>query len=74
MKALLILDKMPDDCKECPLNSHTEYDFDVCWITQGKGDCPLRPIPTDAYNALIKGLDAWERMTSVEISYVRRTE
>ena len=44
MKSILVIDK-PKDCEDCPLNSHTEYDFDVCWITQGKGDCPLKPLP-----------------------------
>ena len=44
MKAILVID-MPNGCDECPLNSHTEYDFDVCWVTQGKGGCPLRPLP-----------------------------
>lgn len=34
--------------------------------------CPLRPIPTDACKILIEGLDAWEGMRSVEVSYVRR--
>lgn len=43
-KAVLVID-MPNGCDECPLNSHTEYDFDVCWVTQGKGGCPLRPLP-----------------------------
>lgn len=56
MKALLVID-MPNSCEKCPLNSHTEYDFDVCWVTQGKGGCPLRPLPeecddaTEIYNA-----------------------
>jgi len=44
MKSLLVIDT-PKDCGECRLNSHTEYDFDVCWVTQGKGGCPLRPLP-----------------------------
>lgn len=44
MKAVIVID-MPSSCSECPLNSHTEYDFDVCWVTQGKGGCPLRPLP-----------------------------
>ena len=44
MKSILVIDT-PKDCEDCPLNSHTEYDFDVCWITQGKGDCPLKPLP-----------------------------
>lgn len=44
MKALLVID-MPNSCEKCPLNSHTEYDFDVCWVTQGKGGCPLKPLP-----------------------------
>lgn len=46
-KAVLVID-MPNGCDECPLNSHTEYDFDVCWVTQGKGGCPLRPLPSKA--------------------------
>jgi len=44
MKSILVIDT-PKDCGDCRLNSHTEYDFDVCWITQGKGDCPLKPLP-----------------------------
>ena len=40
-KSILVIDT-PTNCKECRLNSHTEYDFDVCWVTQGKGECPLR--------------------------------
>lgn len=44
MKSILLIDT-PKDCGECRLNSHTEYDFDVCWVTQGKGECPLRPLP-----------------------------
>lgn len=44
MKAVLVIDT-PNDCDVCPLNSHTEYDFDVCWVTQGKGGCPLRQLP-----------------------------
>lgn len=45
MKAILVID-MPNGCDECPLNSHTEYDFDVCWVTQGKGGCPLKDLPS----------------------------
>ena len=55
MKALLVID-MPNDCGECPLNSHTEYDFDVCWVTQGKGGCPLKHLPKKEENP-IKGED-----------------
>ena len=44
MKSILVIDT-PNSCSECRLNSHTEYDFDVCWVTQGKGGCPLKPLP-----------------------------
>lgn len=46
-KSILVVDT-PKDCSECRLNSHTEYDFDVCWVTQGKGGCPLKPLPDRA--------------------------
>ncbi len=43
-KSILVIDT-PKNCAECQLNSHTDYDFDVCWVTQGKGECPLRSLP-----------------------------
>ena len=45
MKAILVLD-MPNDCDDCPLNAHTDYDFDICWVDKkSKGVCPLKPMP-----------------------------
>lgn len=45
MKAILVI-KMPKNCHDCPLNSHTDFDFDVCWVTQKDPSwCPLKPMP-----------------------------
>lgn len=36
--------------------------------------CPLKPIPSEACEMLVKGLDAMEKMKAVEVKVVRRTE
>ena len=84
MKAILILDEMPSCCLACPVHDRSDY-ADGClavnrrhsngqYLEKREEWCPLRLIPTDACKTLIKGLDAWEGMRSVEVSYVRRTE
>ena len=80
MKAVLVID-MPKTCKECKCQ--------LCWVcvpadedideyidpSKAKPDwCPLRQIPDKPAEDLIKGLDAMEKMQSVEVRTVRRTE
>ena len=36
--------------------------------------CPLRQMPDKAVETLLKGLDAMEKMESVEVRTIRRTE
>lgn len=78
MKAILVIDvPMLDDgrhlCNECPIWNRDrflcEYDFNM----EAKG-CPLKPIPNEACQRLVEGLDAIEKLKSVEARVVRRTE
>lgn len=80
MKAVLVVD-MPNMCLNCDL-----YAFQSCYPLQRHIDrdglkmvdkpewCPLKPIPNEACEKLVQGLDAMEKMKSVEVRVVRRTE
>lgn len=81
MKAILVID-LPESCEECPFCD----DFYYCIPEKAKGYvafveksgrqewCPLKPIPNEACEKLVQGLDAMEKMKSVEVRVVRRTE
>ena len=78
MKAILVIDvPVLDDgrhlCNECPIwnreKCFCEYDRNM----ETKG-CPLKPMSSEACEILTKGLDAMEKMKSVEVKVVRRTE
>ena len=81
MKAILVID-LPESCEECPFCD----DFYYCIPEKAKGYvafteksgrqewCPLRAIPNEACKKLVEGLDAMEKMKSVEVRVVRRTE
>ena len=83
-KVILALDE-PIDCNECPLHDISSMQGDkLClasgkrWIeTQNLGKkpewCPLKPLPREACEHLIQGLDAIEKMKSVKARVVRET-
>ena len=70
---------MPNDCYNCPCY-YEDKDMCEAFNKKAKADsgipswCPLRQIPDKAAEDLIKGLDAMEKMQSVEVRTVRRTE
>ena len=79
MKAILIID-IPNSCYDCPcyyedlgkceaINKTVKADYDVrpSW-------CPLRQMPDKAAKTLLNGLDAFEKMKSVEVKTIRKTE
>ena len=87
MKAILVIDEMPTECIECPF--HRLYldgwanEETHCSLTAKRNKdgvhtkaewCPLKPIPNEACQRLVEGLDAIEKMKSVEVRVVRRTE
>lgn len=86
MKALLVID-MPKSCAECTLRTSLEANYLYCIATLPRlkidpmtahlikeHKCPLKPIPNEACEKLVQGLDAMEKMKSVEVRVVRRTE
>lgn len=79
MKAILVID-MPKNCAECPCCygyycPHLEREMGLWAIRTGKPvDCPLKPMPNEVCERLVEGLDAMEKMKSVEVRVVRRTE
>ena len=89
MKAILITN-IPKDCTFCPCHTYMSNYTDLNGKKQrsmckelgklfnvGKGRpswCPLRPIPDKAAEDLSKGLDAMEKMKSVKVRKIIRTE
>lgn len=83
MKAILVID-MPKSCWACPLWDKSDYadgceavgrkTHDIDHGTDREEWCPLRSIPNKAAEDLIKGLDAMEKIKSVEVRTIRRTE
>lgn len=80
MKAILVID-MPKRCLECPLHYRKRREIYRCELTHQNvlinnkpKWCPLRPMPNKAAEDLLKGLDAIEKMKSVEVRKVIRTE
>lgn len=75
MKAVLVIDKMPNSCGECIVrcDGYTAKEYAQRTIIKPNW-CPLRSIPNKAAEDLIKGLDALEKMQSVEVRTVRRIE
>ena len=79
-KAILVIDK-PESCTSCLLGIYnkkwfclkTLKDIDITDRYHIPKWCPLRPIPNEACEKLVQGLDAMEKMKSVEVR-VRRTE
>lgn len=72
MKAILVIDNMPKSCNECILNIGG-----ICGAADEPAysiRCPLKPMPNEACEMLVKGLDAMEKMKAVEVKVVRRTE
>ena len=83
MKAILVIE-MPKSCFACPLWDESDY-ADGCMVfrrqthdidhgEQREEWCPLKPIPSEACEMLVKGLDAMEKMKAVEVKVVRRIE
>ena len=77
-KSILVIDT-PSNCEECELLQHASFCYTGknvdCHREDGKPKwCPLRPIPAKAAEDLVKGLDAMEKMQSVEVRTIRRTE
>ena len=86
MKAILVIDEMPTECIECQFCRILADDKPTetrCILTAKRNKdgvntraewCPLKPIPNEACERLVEGLDAIEKMKSVEVRVVRRTE
>lgn len=82
MKAILVID-MPRNCWGCPCN---EVDSDgMSWCNalvkntihsnvERQPWCPLKPMPDEAAEALVNGLDLINKMGSIEVRKVIRTE
>jgi len=80
MKAILVID-MPKCCDECPVMDFDQYKCSIVddvvdekWDVGRQPWCPLKPMPSEACEMLVKCLDAMEKMKSVEVKVVRRTE
>lgn len=84
MKAILVID-MPSECIYCPCyRQSSSYEWGLaedCKAMLRPIDainrpewCPLKQMPDKAAEVLVKGLDAMEKMESVEVRTVRRTE
>ena len=81
MKAILVIDEMPIKCEDCPLHYRKRQEIYRCEMTHKNirlnnkpSWCPLKPIPNEACQRLVEGLDAIEKLKSVEVRVVRRTE
>ncbi len=86
MKAILVIEQMPTECIECPFHRLYADGFlneTHCSLMAKRNKdgvntradwCPLKPIPNEACEMLVKGLDAMEKMKAVEVKVVRRTE
>ena len=84
MKAILVID-MPESCIDCKFMKHgiclaykserrmNDEEYYSCDEIKPSW-CPLKPIPSEACEMLVKGLDAMEKMKAVEVKVVRRTE
>ena len=80
MKSILMFDT-PSNCKKCPLIYWSLCGW-TCKPTRGMIDddnekpewCPLRQMPDKAAEDLSKGLDAMDKLESVEVRTIRRTE
>ena len=81
MKAILIID-IPNDCYDCPCYYEDRGKCEAFGILGKKVEaddgipswCPLRRIPDKAAEDLIKGLDAIQKIQSVEVRTIRKTE
>ena len=81
MKAILVIDKA-ESCTSCLLGIYnkkwfclaTNKDIDICDRYNIPTWCPLKPIPNEVCERLVGALDAMEKMKSVEVRVVRRTE
>lgn len=79
MKAILVID-IPKNCKDCALNYDNQNCLGIEVFTKVSIEddrpswCPLKPMPNEACEMLVKGLDAMEKMKAVEVKVVRRTE
>ena len=84
MKAVLVID-MPSDCNHCQFADFSNGQWecnqhkggriaDAMKVNSVPSWCPLRSIPSKACERLVEGLDAMEKMKSVEVRVVRKTE
>lgn len=81
MKAILVID-MPRNCYECRIFQDgllysycpVGYLMPTDQYNKREDGCPLRPMPNKAAEDLVKGLDAMEKMQSVEVRKIIRTE
>ena len=81
MKAILIIDDMPIKCEGCPLHYRKRQEIYRCEMTHKNIKlsskplwCPLRPMPDQAAETLINGLDLIKKMGSIEVKKIIRTE
>lgn len=78
MKAILVIDMPSNGCKSCMFGFNNQRCLVKAYMTDDKMNdsdyCPLKPMPNEACETLMKGLDAMEKMKSVEVKVVRRTE
>lgn len=73
MKAILVID-MPSSCATCEIRWGCKIWDKWKGYDDRLDECPLKPIPSEACEMLVKGLDAMEKMKAVEVKVVRRTE
>ena len=87
MKSIIVIDT-PSTCSECMFNqiynsSNICCDLTVCTAVKNRlfilqDDkpkwCPLKQMPDEAAKTLLNGLDAFEKMKSVEVKTIRKTE
>ena len=75
MKAILVID-MPSKCFACPLHSlsidepYCNIVRDTAFGVEKPSWCPLRPMPDNAVEMLLEGLDKIENLKNVKVSYV----
>jgi len=82
MKAILMVDEMPEECIDCPCYLHSEEDFNedckamLRPLTNNlRPDwCPLKPMSDEAYKVLMEYFEAMEKAKSIKVRVVRNIE
>ena len=88
MKAILVIDNVPNCCVACPFFEFINGDHNDCrthciaklGLINDYGAevrpswCPLKPMPDKACEILMNALESMEKMKSVEVKVVRITE